>query len=179
VLTGLGLASFDHIIVLADRDLSSEESDALALVTLLQLRSISKEIGKSFNIVSEMLNDRNRQLAESTEADDFIVSDQLIGLMMSQISENKNLAQVFSYLFSAAGSEISLHPASWYVKLGQSLDMHTLIAAAAKRGETALGYRKKDLESSETNDYGIALNPPKSQRFELVEGDMVIVLAEG
>jgi hypothetical protein len=57
--------------------------------------------------------------------------------------------------------------------------MHTLIAAAAKRGETALGYRKKDLESSETNDYGIALNPPKSQRFELVEGDMVIVLAEG
>ena len=179
VLTGLGLASFDHIIVLADRGLSSEESDALTLVTLLQLRSISKEIGKSFNIVSEMLNDRNRQLAESTEADDFIVSDQLIGLMMSQISENKNLAQVFSYLFSAAGSEISLHPATWYVKLGQSLDMHTLIAAAAKRGETALGYRKKDLESSETNDYGIALNPPKAQRFELVEGDMVIVLAEG
>jgi Trk K+ transport system NAD-binding subunit len=179
VLTGLGLASFDHIIVLADRDLSSEESDALTLVTLLQLRSISKEIGKSFNIVSEMLIDRNRQLAESTEADDFIVSDQLIGLMMSQISENKNLAEVFSYLFSAAGSEISLHPASWYVKLGQSLDMHTLIAAAAKRGETALGYRKKDLESSETNDYGIALNPPKAQRFELVEGDMVIVLAEG
>ena len=179
VLTGLDLASFDHIIVLADRDLSPEESDALTLVTLLQLRSISKEIGKSFNIVSEMLNDRNRQLAESTEADDFIVSDQLIGLMMSQISENKNLAEVLSYLFSAAGSEISLHPASWYVKLGQSLDMHTLIAAAAKRGETALGYRKKDLQSSETNDYGIALNPPKSQRFELVEGDMVIVLAEG
>lgn len=179
VLTSLNLASFDHIIVLADRGLSSEESDALTLVTLLQLRSISKEIGKSFNIVSEMLNDRNRQLAESTEADDFIVSDQLIGLMMSQISENKNLAEVFSYLFSAAGSEISLQPAGWYVKLGESMDMHTLIAAAAKRGETALGYRKKDLESSETNDYGIALNPPKSQRFTLVEGDMVIVLAEG
>lgn len=179
VLTGLNLASFDHIIVLADRDLSPEESDALTLVTLLQLRSISKEIGKSFNIVSEMLNDRNRQLAESTEADDFIVSDQLIGLMMSQISENKNLAEVFSYLFSAAGSEISLQPASWYVKLGESMDVHTLIEAAAKRGETVLGYRKKDLESSETNDYGIALNPPKSQRFELVDGDMVIVLAEG
>lgn len=179
VLTGLNLASFDHIIVLADRDLSPEESDALTLVTLLQLRSISKEIGKSFNIVSEMLNDRNRQLAESTEADDFIVSDQLIGLMMSQISENKNLAEVFSYLFSAAGSEISLQPAGWYVKLGVSIDMHTLIAAAAKRGETVLGYRKKDLESSETNDYGIALNPPKSQQFTLVDGDMVIVLAEG
>lgn len=171
--------SFDHIMVLANRDLAAEDSDALTLVTLLQLRDMSKDLGKSFNIVSEMLNDRNRQLAESTEADDFIVSDQLIGLMMSQISENKNLADVFNYLFSSDGSEITLQAAEKYVKLGQEVDMHALIEAAAKRGETAIGYRKKDLESSQQNDYGVALNPEKVRRFKLVEGDKVIVLAEG
>jgi Trk K+ transport system NAD-binding subunit len=179
VLDSLNVPSFDHIIVLADRNLSAEESDALTLITLLQLRAISRDLGKSFNIVSEMLDDKNRQLAESTEADDFIVSDQIIGLMMSQISENRNLAGVFADLFSSDGSEISLHPAQWYVKLGETVDMHALVEAAGKRGETALGYRKASLESSQQNGFGVALNPEKIRRFQLVEGDKVIVLAEG
>ena len=173
------LQTFDHIMVLANRELSAEQSDAITLITLLQLRAIAKKSGKSFNIVTEMLDDKNRQLAESAEADDFIVSDQLIGLMMSQIAENSDLADVFSYLFSSEGSEISLHPASWYVKLGETVDMHVLIEAAAKRGETAIGYRKAELESSQQNAYGVALNPEKVRRFKLVEGDKVIVLAEG
>ena len=159
VLDRVKVQSFDHIIVLANRELSAEESDAITLITLLQLRAIAAKSGKSFNIVTEMLDDKNRQLAESAEADDFIVSDQLIGLMMSQISENPDLAEVFGYMFSSEGSEISLHPASWYVKLGETVDMHVLIEAAAKRGETAIGYRKADLESSQQNSYGVALNP--------------------
>ena len=179
VLDRVKVQSFDHIIILANRELSAEESDAITLITLLQLRAIAAKSGKSFNIVTEMLDDKNRQLAESAEADDFIVSDQLIGLMMSQISENPDLAEVFGYLFSSEGSEISLHPASWYVKLGETVDMHVLIEAAAKRGETAIGYRKADLESSQQNSYGVALNPEKVRRFKLVEGDKVIVLAEG
>ena len=179
VLDQVKVQSFDHIIVLANRDLRAEESDAITLITLLQLRAIAAKSGKSFNIVTEMLDDKNRQLAESTEAEDFIVSDQLIGLMMSQISENPYLADVFGYLFSSDGSEISLHPASWYVKLGETVDMHVLIEAAAKRGETAIGYRKAELESSQQNAYGVALNPEKVRRFKLVEGDKVIVLAEG
>lgn len=179
VLDRVKVQSFDHIIVLANRELSAEESDAITLITLLQLRAIAAKSGKSFNIVTEMLDDKNRQLAESAEADDFIVSDQLIGLMMSQISENPDLADVFGYLFSSEGSEISLHPASWYVKLGETVDMHVLIEAAAKRGETAIGYRKAELESSQQNAYGVALNPEKVRRFKLVEGDKVIVLAEG
>ena len=179
VLDRVKVQSFDHIIVLANRELSAEESDAITLITLLQLRAIAAKSGKSFNIVTEMLDDKNRQRAESAEADDFIVSDQLIGLMMSQISENPDLAEVFGYLFSSEGSEISLHPASRYVKLGETVDMHVLIEAAAKRGETAIGYRKADLESSQQNSYGVALNPEKVRRFKLVEGDKVIVLAEG
>ena len=177
LLDKVDVTGFDHIMVLANRDLSAEESDALTLVTLLQLRAIAQDAGKSFNIVSEMLDDKNRQLAESTEADDFIVSDQLIGLMMSQIAETPALADVFAYLFSSDGSEINLRDAKLYVKPGETVDMHTLIEAAAKRGETALGYRKSELESSQQNNYGIALNPEKIRRFKLDDGDKVIVLA--
>lgn len=177
VLDQVDVPGFDHIMVLADRELTSEEADALTLVTLLQLRAIAKDAGKSFNIVTEMLDDKNRELAESTEADDFIVSDQLIGLMMAQISENPALADVFGYLFSSDGSELYLRPAEWYVKPGEMVDMHTLIEAASKRGETAVGYRKIALESSQQNNYGLALNPEKIRRFKLDAGDKVIVLA--
>ena len=44
--------------------------------------------GESFTIVSEMLDIRNRELAEVTRADDFIVSDKLVSLIMTQIAEN-------------------------------------------------------------------------------------------
>ena len=62
-----------------------------------------------------MLDDRNRELAEVTEADDFIVSDKLLSLMLSQISENKHLKAVFADLFDPEGSEIYVKPAVDYV----------------------------------------------------------------
>ena len=179
VLESLDISSYDHIMVLADRDLGDQEADAHTLITLLQLRDMAKELGKSFNIVSEMLDDKNRKLAERTEADDFIVSDQLIGLMMSQVSENGDLEDVFRYLFSSDGSEISLQPAAWYVKPGVEVNMHALIEAAAKRGETAIGYRVKSEQTVSEKRFGIYLNPNKDANFKLVQGDRVIVLAEG
>ena len=42
-----------------------------------------------------MLDDQNRQLAEFTKADGFIVSDRLISLLLAQISENSALTDVF------------------------------------------------------------------------------------
>jgi voltage-gated potassium channel Kch len=178
-LDKLKITTFDHIMVLANHELPPEVADAKTLITLLQIRDIAKSSGKSFNLVSEMLDDKNRKLAESTEADDFIVSDQLIGLMMSQISENKDLAEVFRYLFSSEGSEINLQPASWYVKPGVQIDMHVLIEAAARRSETVLGYRVKAQAKNSEANFGINLNPTKSDKFTLQTDDLVIVLAEG
>ena len=48
-----------------------------------------------------MIDERNRQLAEVTRVDDVIVSDKIISLMLTQISENRELAQVFDELFAA------------------------------------------------------------------------------
>jgi hypothetical protein len=51
---------------------------------------------------------RNRNLAEIARADDFIVSNQVINLLLTQISENKQLRAVFSDLLAPEGSEIYL-----------------------------------------------------------------------
>ena len=179
VLEKLKVESFDHIIVLAYREnLEVQQADAKTLITLLHLRDIEEKAGVDLNIVSEMLDDRNRELAEVTKADDFIVSDKLISLMLSQVSENKELTDVFDTLFSSAGSEVYLRPAAQYITAGATTDFYTILESASRKGETALGYRLAADARDGSKAYGVHLNPPKSAKISFVEGDKLIVLAD-
>jgi voltage-gated potassium channel Kch len=180
LLDELGVEKYDHIIVLAYRDvLDHQRADGKTLITLLQLRAIEEATEADLNIVSEMLDDRNRELAEVTNADDFIVSDKLISLLLSQISENEKITAVFDDLFAATGSEIYLNPAELYISPGSEIDFYSVLEAARQRGETALGYRIAALARNAAEAYGVRVNPKKTDRISFAAGDRVIVLAEG
>jgi ion channel POLLUX/CASTOR len=179
VLESLEPYDYDHIIVLSSDSLGVQASDAKTLITLLHLRDIAEKRGHDLSIVSEMLDPRNRELAEVTKADDFIVSDKLTSLMLSQISENKQLADVFGYLFSSDGAEVYLRPAEWYIQAGKSVDFYTVLEAASRRGETALGYRIAKHAHDASQSYGVKVNPYKPDPVQFSSGDKIIVLAEG
>ncbi len=167
-LEAIGLAAFDHVIVMAyGDDLDAQRADARTLVTLLHLRDIADRTGLTVPIVSEMLDDGNRELAQVTKVDDVIVSDQLISLLLTQIAENPHLAEVFGELFSATGSEVYLRDALSYCT--GAATFATFITAAARRGETAIGYRSGEQ---------VVINPPKADRYAPRRGDRLIVLAE-
>jgi ion channel POLLUX/CASTOR len=179
VLDELAIHSFDHIILLCYSDLlEPEQADARALTTLLHLRDIADRTGFSGSIVSEMLVQRNRQLAESARADDFIVSGHLISLLLTCISENKQLAPVFAGIFDADGSEVYLKPAANYVALDRALNFYTVVEAARRRGEVAFGYRIASESHDPQHSYGVYVNPRKSQPVEFSAEDKIIVLAE-
>ncbi len=95
-------------------------------MTLLHLRDIEEKKGESYSIVSEMIDVRNRALAEIAKADDFIVGDELTGLLLTQISENAELLDVFNELFQADGSEIYLKPAKDYIALDREVNFYTV-----------------------------------------------------
>jgi voltage-gated potassium channel Kch len=178
-LEGLAVHEYDHIIVLAYRELyGHHRADAKTLITLLHLREIGERAGVDLNIVSEMLDDRNREIAEVTQADDFIVSDKLISLTLSQISENRQLIDVFTTLFSSEGSEIYLRPASAYVHDGVEVDFYTVLEAARRRGETAIGYRLDEQARNSSHRFGVKLNPRKGDAITFGPGDKIIVLAD-
>ena len=179
ILDSLKVESFNHIIVLAYKGLDIQRADGKTLITLLQLRDIEDRAGVDLNIVSEMLDDRNRELAEVTNADDFIVSDKLISLMLSQVSENKKLTQVFDDLFSSVGSEVYLQPVEQYVAPGTAVNFYTVLEAARRRGETALGYRVAANAHKSDKGYGVTVNPVKTETVTFSAGDKIIVLAEG
>ena len=178
LLEALRPANFDHIIVLSDTALELQQADAKTLITLLHLRKIADVQNVRLNIVSEMQDIRNRQLAQIARADDFIVSDKLVSLILSQLSENKLLDQVFRQLFSNEGSEICIRPASDYVKIGIPLNFYTVVAAACRRGETAIGYRKIALSDDKDQGFGVKVNPVKSDIVLFEARDQIIVLAE-
>ena len=98
-----------------------------------------------------------------------IVSDKLISLVLSQVSENKKLTEVFTGLFSSAGSEIYLRPADWYAAPGDAVSYATMVAGARARGETAIGFKSGS---------DVVVNPDKSRTFALGPDDRVVVLAE-
>lgn len=177
-LQELDVTAYNHIIVMSDTRLPVQETDAQTLICLLHLRNLAEIAGKDLSIVSEMMDVRNRALAQVAKADDFIVSDKLVSLMLSQLSENKHLDRVFRVLFSSEGSEIYIRPARDYVAIGRELDFHTVIESAARRGETAIGYRIVADGSDASKGFGVKVNPNKSEKLRFADGDQVIVLAE-
>lgn len=178
VIAQLDVTSYNSVQLLCYKEeMEIQDADAQTLISLLHIRRIMEETGKDIKVVSEMLDLRNRELAEVTKADDFIVSDKLISLLMSQVSENKYLMSVFEDLFNADGSEIYLKPIIDYIKPGEKIDFYTIIESAKRKGQTAIGYRIVEQAHDNTKAYGVVINPVKSTELTFDANDKLIVLA--
>lgn len=178
LLDALGIERFQQVILMCYDSIAPQQADARTMVTLLHLRDIATKHGHSFSIVSEMLDVRNRRLAEITRPDDFIVSDQLVSLMLTQLAEAQELNAIFAELFDAEGMEIYIKPAGEYVKLAVPVTFATVIEAALRRGETAIGFRRQNSESGNSKERGVTLNPRKSEVVTFGAGDRLIVIAD-
>ncbi len=170
-LAALDVTSFDHVMVLSYSDtLPAQSADTRTLITLLHMRQLADDAGGHVSVVSEMVDVRNRELAEVTRADDFVVSNKLVSLMLAQASENPYLSAIFDDLLDEQGSEIYMRPASDYLVTGQPVDFYTVLESARQRGETAIGHV--------LHGKGCILNPCKSEKAVYGEDDRIIVLAE-
>jgi voltage-gated potassium channel Kch len=166
------ITAYDNVIVLCDDRLDALTADSRVLVTLLHLRDMLAKRGRAGSIVSEMRDDRDRALAQLTRADDFVVSEQLVSLLMTQLSESPHLEAVFNDLFDPDGAELYLRPASSYLRPLPGLTFATAVEAARRRGELAIGYRAANAGEG----HGIVLNPPKDAVMPAI--DRLIVLAD-
>lgn len=178
-LEALDIPGFDHVLVLGySDDMPAQSADTRTLITLLQLRKIAERAGRHISVVSEMIDVRNRELAEVTRADDFVVSNKLVSLMLAQASENEFMAAIFDELLSEEGSEIYMRPMADYVAIDRPVNFFTVALAALRRGEVAIGYRRqRDDDPDARNLGGVTVNPLRSEMLTYTDRDMVIVLA--
>ena len=148
------------------------------MITLLHLRDIARRTSKAVPITSEILDIQNRDLAAVAEADDFIVSNTLVSLLVSQVAENPHLSRVFQDLFTPGGHEIYLKPAADYVALDVDVPYQAVVEAALRRGEIALGLRRAADARRPEAAFGVVVNPAKHRAMRLTAGDRVIVLSD-
>ena len=176
---------YERIVVLCYRDqLSNEEADARTLMTLLQLKQLRRlhpDLTDRVAIVAEVLDTRDVELARAGGADDFIVSDRLTALMLSQLAELPDREKIFADLFEARGSQICMRPVSDYADLDQQVLYGAYAAAAQARGDLAIGYRTSHRNGNghgngNGNGFEIVLNPKKSTPVEFGDDDRLIVV---
>lgn len=178
LLDELDVTSFDHVLVLSElAERTQEMADARTTVALLHLRDIERVRARRVPITSEILDIGSRDLASVAEADDFIVSNTLVSLLVGQVAENPHLVKVFEELFSPAGYELYLKPAASFVTAG-AMPWGAVCEAALRRGELAIGYRAAAHAKDPARNYGVVLNPAKARALTIAPGDQIVVLAE-
>lgn len=174
--------TYNSIIILTDdlKGSNTEDKDANTLITLLFLREILNEYKNktNINIVSEIINIKNKELAQVARINDFIISSKIVSMILAQISEQKRINDFYSVIFDAEGIEIYLKPIKNYIKTGKKTNFYTLMKAAFLVGQIALGYKLKKYEFDEKNNFGVNINPPKNDSVLFNEDDLLIVFSD-
>ena len=154
-----------------------EKADAATLFTLINLRQIRKENNSKFTILSEVLNSKNAELISIEKSDDFVMSEKIINLMLSQLSENPSLNEFFNELMQPDGSEIYFRQITDYVDINSDANFRMLVESAINNSETAFGYRINKEAKDKSKNFGIYLNPDKSVERKFNKDDQLIVFS--
>jgi ion channel POLLUX/CASTOR len=173
--------NYPTVMVLGDavESKTAEEADTRAIIALLLLRDARRRSGLAPNqrVVSEILEPKNRELAATTQINDIVISNEMVSMVLAQITYEPRVQAVFEDLLRSEGSEIYLKPLSFYCPPGQPVTYEYLLLAAKARGEVALGVQVYD--DAPDKKYGLVLNPAARQQPILPKpGDRLIVLAE-
>lgn len=176
--------TYDNIIILAselDNRKNLEEIESQTIYTLLLLRDMQKKVkkGKNTKLITELLDPENQELIQIAKVNDFIISNQLISMMLAQVSKQKIMHEVYRDLFRAEGSEIYLKPAKFYFeRLPVEVSFYDIMGVVMQRNEVPFGYRINRWEQKADLNFGIKLNPDKQKKILLERNDQIIVVAE-
>ena len=167
---------FDHYLLLCERHaFDVDEADARVLLSLMHLRSFPAVADG--NIVSELLDPNDVELASADSGDDFIVSQQLVSLLMAQLSESPHLSEVFTDLFDADGASVSMYAYERFTATS-STTFGDLVSQGRELGMVVIGFRA--VSAIGKPNYlanGLRVNPPKSLIIDFASGDVVIAIS--
>jgi len=184
VLQELKPFEYDTILILSQDagQFDAEKVDGDTLMILLILRRLaaySEDGFKTTTILTQVFNSENQELLARTDADDFIISNRLITMMLAQLSEQPGIKRFYDDLFSEEGSEIYVKPATLYFdSFPVTRTFIDLMACADARDEICLGWRIGALRRESTQNFGVTLNPPKTASVTLNADDFLVVLAD-
>lgn len=178
----LNLKNYDMIVLLTaflNTD-QAEVVDSENIKLLLQVkRVLSETTEKNPLIVAEVLDTSNLELFDHMGLSDFLLSNRLISIFLTQLVVQPELMDIYEILLSKEGAEINLKPASHFITdFTTSYSFANLIAAGQAQGEIVLGYKKNlSVPALNGRTYETILNPDKATSVTLSSTDYLIVLS--
>lgn len=92
-------------------------------------------------IISEVLDTRTRNLIAETKVCDYVLSNELISMALSMVSEDATINLVLKELFTAEGNELYLRPAFYYIHPDEDLSFFEVMVRVRQRQEICIGVR--------------------------------------
>ena len=151
----------DTIIILQseDKGLSQEKKDALNLILDLNLNELKKTgiINNNIRVILHLNDGAKKSLTQNDSSHEFIMSDLLTSLLITQLTDNPYLAGIFDELFNERGAKIRIHPISKFVSgFDSDLEVWQLIPYINDKDHSFIGLTIND---------ELFLNPNKRMRI--------------
>ncbi|OEJ17166.1 hypothetical protein A9495_08260 [Brachyspira hampsonii] len=143
------------------------ETDIKAINILLIIRRIVKD-HYDIPILSLMSSIENRNLIDSNDIRDFIVSGKLIGMLMATASNNSDLLYVFNDLLTKNGNDIIMVPYEKYFCNNDSMEFKKVYTELLTKNIVAIGVKHKS---------NIILNPKADDKVNR-ECEIIIIIDE-
>lgn len=175
ILQDSNIHNYESIIILGYDNLDIQQKDAKSILTILHIGQILKNTDK--NIVAEIYDEKNRAIVELSKACDYIISENIISSVMTQLSEQPELFWIFDELFDDKGCEIYLKSICDYITdFNKEYNFYDLKKYAARKNEIAIGYRLSKHKVDVNKGYGIYINPEKNENIIFQSSDILIVI---
>jgi hypothetical protein len=183
-LKALDLFSYDMVVVLkapADTD-STDAVDSANIKLLLLIKKLftAEPTKKRPLVVSEVLDTSNLELFNHMGISDFLLSNRLISIFLTQLSKQPELIEVYDCLLSKEGAEIYIKPFSSFLENPNGeYTFADLILLGQQCNDIVIGYKQVLAKPKENGrNYEIVLNPPKNQKFRLSDKDFLVVVSD-
>jgi hypothetical protein len=186
------IEQFNQVLTLCEEGKHGGISaDSRVMVSMLVMRHIeATRARKSGNegvekiLVAEILDPRTMELMALTNASDSVVGNELVAMILAQISEDRDIGYVMEDLFSEEGMEMHLKDIRLFVGPNELLNWWELIGRCMQRNMLPLGWIRKSTDSEGNMVADLQLNP-ENKNESLVwngedgkMGDQLIVVSE-
>ena len=162
---------FDIVLILGYDDYySADVSDTYSMMKNLAVKKIleTKKTSFSTRIILQLNDGSKKDLISTNQESEFIVSDLLSALLITQLADNPKLWYVFEELFSNEGLKININHSDAYDPIKkEEISVEDLLVLALKKDETLIGY----VENNQCY-----LNPNKSKIINDITKTELIVI---
>ncbi|HPG42342.1 MAG TPA: hypothetical protein PLJ98_00870 [Acholeplasmataceae bacterium] len=154
----------DHIVILSEDHLSPEEYDSDVLLTLLMTQELAKK--HHAEIIIELLDPRHYDIAQSYNVNNTIISNEYVSHMMTQLSKNRHLYDLFIDLLTYDAYDSEQETYEVYAYPAQDILKTSLPLTFKSKADMIYSFYMSGEQSY------ILIGLSKKDHFEIFKGDL-------